>query len=207
MQILAEKWRVTACVGDRQPRLVEHWYTAAWAYNGLSTTNNPNNPNFSTTRGICRPGACPSRSAPYQERVWGWMEFPPTPGHWRVLRPAYPRLSDLGTASRPPALPDPSCASPTSCTATRAMNVSECLGDGGAPDAGRPDAGPPPMPDAGPPPRPDAGGEVDAGVPVTLPAAPTTFAAPGCGCGAVDGLALGACFALVTARRRRGRNR
>jgi hypothetical protein len=142
MQILTEKWRATNCVGDNQPRIVEHWYTATWAYNGLSTGNNPNNPNFSTTRGICRPGSCPSGSAPYQERVWGWMEFPPTPQHWPVIRPAYPRLSDLGTGSRPPALPDPTCASPTSCTQTRSLNVSACLaGDGGVPDGGVPDGG------------------------------------------------------------------
>lgn len=215
MQILAEKWRVTNCVGDRQPPLVEHWYTAAWAYNGLSTTNNPNNPNFSTTRGVCRPGSCPSGSAPYQERVWGWMEFPPTPQHWRGLRPAYPRLSDLGTASRPPALPDPSCATPTSCLITRRLNVSECLSDAGTADAGVPDAGSPdagrpdagsPGPDAGPLP-PDAGAPPGPG-PVVLWAISGNFPAPrGCGCASVDPLAFVALAALVGARRRRGRNR
>ncbi len=133
MLILSEKWRGTNCVGDNQPRIVEHWYTATWAYNGLSTTNNPNNPSFSTTRGVCRSGSCPSGSAPYQERVWGWMEFPPSAGHWTSMAPAYPRLSDVGTASRPPALPDPSCATPTNCTTTRQLHVSSCLGgtDGG----------------------------------------------------------------------------
>lgn len=133
MQILTEKWRATACVGDNQPRIVEDWYTATWAYNGLSTTNNPNNPSFSTTRGVCRPGSCPSGSAPYQERVWGWMEFPPSAAHWTSMGPAYPRLSDVGVASRPPALPEPSCAGPASCTQSRSVHVSSCLGstDGG----------------------------------------------------------------------------
>ena len=54
-QILADKWRATACVGDAQPRVVEDWYTAAWAYNSLSFTNNPNNPNYPSGRGICDP--------------------------------------------------------------------------------------------------------------------------------------------------------
>ena len=213
MQILAEKWRVTNCVGDNQPRLVEHWYTATWAYNGLSTSNNPNNPAFSTTRGICRPGMCPSGSAPYQERVWGWMEFPPTPGHWRGIRPAYPRLSDLGTASRPPALPDPTCGGPASCTSMRPLNVSECLTDAGRPDAGGSDAG---LADAGFA-GPDAGlPSTDAGVPeddgglppvVVLPHVPRALPVPDCGCSSVDTAGLAALVTLVARRRRRGRNR
>src|SRR5258706_7086323 len=35
-QILAAKWRATACVGDNVPSIVEDWYTAIWAYNGLA---------------------------------------------------------------------------------------------------------------------------------------------------------------------------
>lgn len=216
MQILTDKWRVTNCVGDNQPRIVEHWYSATWAYNGLSTTNNPNNPNFLTTRGVCRPGACPSGSAPYQERVWGWMEFPPTANHWRGIRPAYPRLSDIGTASRPMALPDPTCAGPASCTATRTLNLSECLsddggtalpGDAGVADAGaNVDAGV--TPDAGPR---DAGPTSDDGgttAPVVLRAAPTSFPVPmGCGCSSADAGGLLALLAFAThAARRRGRN-
>lgn len=226
MQILTDKWRVTNCVGDNQPRIVEHWYTATWAYNGLSTTNNPNNPSFSTTRGVCRPGSCPSGSAPYQERVWGWMEFAPTANHWRGIRPAYPRLSDIGAGvSRPPALPDPSCATPTSCTTTRALNVSECLGDGGVADAGvvmppvdagRPDAGQV-VPDAGSMTGQDAGESTDAGdvsdagrvtpMPFILQAPPATYpVAKGCGCGASDGSTFIALAALLTqAARRRGK--
>jgi hypothetical protein len=214
MQILTDKWRVTNCVGDNQPRLIEHWYSATWAYNGLSTTNNPNHPNFSTTRGVCQPGACASGSAPYQERVWGWMEFPPTAGHWPVTRAAYPRLSDVGAGvSRPPALPDPSCATPTSCTQTRALNVSVCLGtDGGTVtpvDAGQPvDAGSPV--DGGVGPAPDAGQTADAGEPIPpspvfLRPVPTDWpVAKGCGCGAVDAATPLALLALMTrlARRR-----
>ncbi len=219
MQILTDKWRITECIGDNQPRIVEHWYSAAWAYNGLSTVNNPNNPSFSTTRGVCRPGSC--GSAPYQERVFGWLEFPPSPQHWRVLRPAYPRLSDVGTGSRPPALPDPSCASPASCTSARALNVSECLAedagvpladagsvslDAGRPDAGQPDAGRPNADstdagstDAGPgSTTPDAGAELPLN-PIFLRYVPPTYPAR-CGCSAGDGVALLALLAL--ARRR-----
>ncbi len=127
-QILAQKWRATNCVGDNQPSIVEDWYTATWAYNGLAVSNNPNNPNYSTTRGVYNPSTGGSR--PYQERVFGWMEHPPTAGHWPVLQPAYPRLTDVGTAGSPPDLPEPTCASPTSCATTRPVHVSSCLGGG-----------------------------------------------------------------------------
>lgn len=209
MQIITDKWRVTNCVGDNQPRLIEHWYSATWAYNGLSSSNNPNNPNFSTTRGVCQPGACRSGSAPYQERVWGWMEFPPTAGHWPVTRAAYPRLSDVGAGvSRPPALPDPTCATPTSCTMTRPLHVSVCL----APDAGTVlppiDAGQPADAgtDAGSEPAPDAGGVApDAGEPASphvVRLAPSDYpVAKGCGCGAVEGALPLALLALLARRR------
>jgi len=133
-QILAQKWRATNCVGDNQPRIVEHWYTAAWAYNGLAQSNNPNNPAYSSTRGVYNPSVGGSR--PYQEKVFGWMEHPPTAGHWPVLAPAYPRLTDIGSVSSPPDLPEPTCASPTSCAATRSTHVSSCLGGGTAGGSG-----------------------------------------------------------------------
>lgn len=134
-QILAQKWRATRCVGDNQPRILEHWYSATWAYNGLSTSNNPNNPNFSTTRGVYRPSV--GGAAPYQEKVFGWMEFPPTANHWASTQFAYPRLADVGTASSPNTLPDPSCATPTSCANTRPIHLSVCFaGDGGTPMGG-----------------------------------------------------------------------
>lgn len=133
-QILAGKWRATSCVGDNQPSIVEHWYTATWAYNGLVFSNNPNNPSYSTTRGIYNPSVGGSR--PYQEKVFGWMEHPPTAGHWSVLAFAYPKLTDIGGGNSPPALPDPSCASPTSCTASRSTHLSACLGGAGGGSSG-----------------------------------------------------------------------
>lgn len=140
--ILADKWRATNCVGDNQPRTVEHWYVATWAYNGLAFVNNPSNPNYSSTRGVCNPNA--GCSAPYQEKIWGWMEHPPTAQHWTALAPAYPNRADIpATASVPPALPEPACASPTDCANRRPTHVSACLGATPINDAGVPDAGAP----------------------------------------------------------------
>ncbi len=134
LQILSDKWRITQCVGDRQPALVEHWYTATWAYNGLSTVNNPNRTG-SSTRGVWNPKV--GGTVPYQERIWGWLEYPPSAGYWPVTKAAYPRLTDVGTGGAPGALPQPVCASPTDCSMTRPSLVSSCLSaptDGGPSD-------------------------------------------------------------------------
>jgi MYXO-CTERM domain-containing protein len=134
-RILAGKWAATQCVGDNNPDLVEDWYTAIWAYNGLAYSNNPNNPNLTAGRGPYNPKN--GGSYAYQEKVLGWMEFPPDAAHWKSLAPAYPNRGDLGTSGAPPAIPEPSCASPTSCASTRATHVSSCgnapITDGGAP--------------------------------------------------------------------------
>jgi hypothetical protein len=154
-QILAGKWKATNCVGDNQPSIIEDWYTATWAYNGLAYSNNPSNPAYSSTRGVYNPSV--GGSAPYQERVFGWMEHPPTPSHWAVTAIAYPNPSQVGGSGAPPALPEPSCASPTNCAGTRSVHVSSCF----ATDAGTPaDAGV--FVDAGV--KPDAGTTADAGM-------------------------------------------
>ena len=138
--ILADKWRVTSCVGDNQPRRVEDWYTATWAYNGLAFVNNPNNPNYSSTRGVWDPSV--GGAAPYQEKIWGWMEHPPTADHWAPLAPAYPDRADLpATGAAVPDLPEPACASPTAGADTRPTHRSARLGGGAVPDAGTPDGG------------------------------------------------------------------
>lgn len=125
-QILAGKWRATRCVGDNQPSIIEHWYSATWAYNGLAYSNNPNNPNYSTTRGVYRPGVT-TTTRPYQEKVFGYMEYPPSAAHWTSLPFAYPKLTDIGNTSSPNTLPEPNCASPVSCTSTRPTHVSSCF--------------------------------------------------------------------------------
>jgi hypothetical protein len=149
--LLADKWRATNCVGDNQPRTVEDWYVATWAYNGLAFVNNPNNPNYSATRGVCDPNA--GCSAPYQERIFGWMEHPPSAAHWKPLAVAYPDRADLpATGATVPALPEPKCASPTDCTQTRPTHTSECLGASSINDAGVTGGdlgGTPPMPSGG----------------------------------------------------------
>ncbi|MBS1153873.1 MAG: N-acetylmuramoyl-L-alanine amidase [Myxococcaceae bacterium] len=136
-QILAAKWKATQCVGDNQPRIIEDWYTATWAYNGLAYSNNPSNPNYSSTRGIYNPQVGGTR--PYQEKVFGWMEHPPTATHWTVTAVAYPNPATVGSSGAPPALAEPACATPTNCVQTRSVHVSSCfLTDAGTPDAGTP---------------------------------------------------------------------
>jgi hypothetical protein len=125
-RILAGKWNATECVGDNQPELVEHWYAAAWAYNGLAYVNNPNNPNYDPNRGVWVPTV--GGGAPYQEKVFGRMEFP-YGDLWAPIEPAYPNPGDIGGGSAPPELPDPSCASPTDCQGTRPLHVSTCLAE------------------------------------------------------------------------------
>lgn len=130
-RILADKWRATRCVGDNQPAIIEHWYSATWAYNGLASVNSPNDPSYSTTRGVWNPSI--GGDAPYQEKVFGRMQYPPTSGHWASVGVAYPRLADVGGNSSPATLPEPTCASPTSCASTRATHLSSCFGvDAGA---------------------------------------------------------------------------
>jgi hypothetical protein len=127
--ILASKWRATKCVGDNQPTIVEHWYTAVWAYNGLAYVNNPNNPNYSSTRGVYNPVV--GGAAPYQEKVFGRVEYPSgSPPRWQSVPLAYPDPADVGGASSPPELPEPHCASPTDCANRRAVNKSSCSGGG-----------------------------------------------------------------------------
>lgn len=132
-RILAGKWRATQCVGDNQPRVLEHWYIATWAYNGLAYSNNPNNPNYDPNRGVYDPQLGGSR--PYQEKVFGRIEF--TQGQWDPTPLAYPNPGDVGNGSSPPALPDPSCAGPTDCSQTRPLHETVCQGgEGGTAGAG-----------------------------------------------------------------------
>jgi hypothetical protein len=177
-QILAGKWRGAACVGDRRPTTVEHWYTATWAYNGLAYSNNPNNPNFDAMRPVCDPNVgCPNR--PYQERVFGWVEHPPSAAHWTGVPLAYPDRADIPdmpgvTPQKVPALPEPDCAGPTDCVNHRSPHVSTCF------------ATPSPTPSPEPPdlgqPQSDAsagsdGGNDGGGEPDTMGVQPG-----GCGC-------------------------
>lgn len=132
-QILAGKWKATNCVGDNQPSVIENWYAAVWAYNGLAYVNNPANPVYDANRGVYDPSI--GGSAPYQEKVFGRIEHPPSGSHWTSVALAYPNPGDVGTTGKPPALPEPSCASPTDCVKQRLSNRSSCFSDD-TPDAG-----------------------------------------------------------------------
>lgn len=219
--ILASKWRATNCVGDNQPTVIEHWYSATWAYNGLAFSNNPNNPNYSSTRGVWRSSV--GGAAPYQEKIFGWAEFPPSSQHWSSVALGYPRLSDLpNSGGTPGTLPDPTCATPANCASMRQVHRTACMpappvdaGTGGGGGSSVIDAGPTggggggvtPL-DAGPP----LGGgslEVDAGSTgggSASDAGDGRFGPGGvrggCGCGNVEGAAALLVLALI--RRRRG---
>ena len=97
-------------MGDNQPSIIEDWYTATWAYNGLAYSNNPSNPSFSATRGVWNPSV--GGSAPYQEKVFGRVEYPPSSSYWSSVKLAYPDPSTVGSSGSPPDLDEPSCASP-----------------------------------------------------------------------------------------------
>ncbi|MFZ5444002.1 MAG: hypothetical protein ACOZQL_28620 [Myxococcota bacterium] len=158
-------------------------------------------------------------AAPYQEKVFGWMEYPPTANHWSSTAFAYPRLQDVGGNSSPNTLPEPSCATPTSCASTRPTHVSSCFGldagsgggqgggagatgggGGGAAGGGTGmDAGPPIGGGVGT----DAGGE-DAGEAVSDGGVrQKTGAVGGCGCRAIDAPLVALISLLRRGRRRR----
>jgi hypothetical protein len=120
--ILAAKWKATKCVGDNQPSIIEDWYTAAWAYNGLAYVNNPSNPSYDPNRGVWDPAV--GGAAPYQEHIFGWMEH--TGGAWPSTPLAYPNPGDVGATGSPPDLPEPKCASPTDCANTRPVHPTAC---------------------------------------------------------------------------------
>lgn len=145
-QILASKWAYTECVGDNQPTVIEHWYTATWAYNGLAYVNNPNNPNYDANRGVYNPSV--GGSCPYQEKVFGRMEY--TGGRWPATALAYPNPGDIGNGTSPPELPEPSCASPTDCSSTRSVHETICDGSTGGSGGGAPTGGNAPTAGNGP---------------------------------------------------------
>ena len=127
-RILAEKWKATDCVGDNQPTIVEDWYTATWAYNGLAYINNPNNPNYASDRGVYDPDV--NDPAPYQEKVFGRIENPEN-DDWPSVKLAYPDQGDIGGSGSPGSLPEPSCASPTNCNDHRDLHTTMCIDDPG----------------------------------------------------------------------------
>jgi hypothetical protein len=156
-RILAGKWAATPCVGDNVPGTVEHWYNAVWAYNGLAYSNNPNNPNFASDRGVYDPAV--NEPAPYQEKVFGRVEHP-TNDLWPSVALAYPDAVDIGGGSSPPTLPEPACAGPTDCVNTRQPHATRCANDPGTGGGGAGSGGDSAATSTG---ATGAGGDVEAG--------------------------------------------
>jgi hypothetical protein len=135
--ILARKWEATACVGDKDPAVLENWYLALWAYNGLSYSNNPANPIYDSARGVYNPNV--GGAYPYQEKIFGIIEHPPARlrAIQRSFQVAYPKLEEMGHRGDKP-LSQPGCASPTDCTRRRAVNRTACRYEAPPPEPGRP---------------------------------------------------------------------
>ncbi len=80
-QILAAKWNaapeLTPIVGDRDPHVIEDWYFALWAYNGLAFRNHPMNPGYDASRPPYDCGPDTPRDYPYQELIFGCIANPP----------------------------------------------------------------------------------------------------------------------------------
>ena len=93
--ILAEKWNDSLFpqIGLGDPRFIEAWYYAIWAYNGWALSNHPNGPNADLFRS---PYRCDERRTgyPYQERVLGCIAYPPSREGQRLWEPFPVRLPD-----------------------------------------------------------------------------------------------------------------
>ncbi|WEO93435.1 hypothetical protein A6P39_005035 [Streptomyces sp. FXJ1.172] len=96
IQILTDKWNQLYDLGIRanggDPRYVENWYMALWAYNsgihtadgagnsGLGWTNNPENTDYKPNRDIFLKAsyadAAHPADWPYQEKILGWARTP-----------------------------------------------------------------------------------------------------------------------------------
>lgn len=105
--ILARKWNGDETfgghVGDSDPSFVESWYFAVWAYNGFVYSNNPNNPDLPASRPPFRgPSSLARGDYPYQELVWGFLEFPLVKDGeemWPSLPVTYPDRSSIPNQS------------------------------------------------------------------------------------------------------------
>jgi hypothetical protein len=103
LQILVAKWNelqdVVTVVNDNDPRYIENWYMAVWAYNsgvhprngsdpyGVGWLNNPANPIYPASRQPFLRGSRDDASHPgdwsYPEKIMGWAETP----QWQWIDP------------------------------------------------------------------------------------------------------------------------
>jgi len=114
-QILANFWNQlyadSITVNDANPATLEDWYLAIWAYNtgvhpndgsgnyGLGWANNPINPVYPPDRpeflSDCACDAATPNLWPYQERVFGWMDYPYSEGGTAFYQSATPAGQNL----------------------------------------------------------------------------------------------------------------
>jgi hypothetical protein len=118
-QILASFWNqlyaANITVNDGKPSTLEDWYLAIWAYNtgihgndgagnyGLGWLNNPINPIYPPNRpeflSDCYCDAATPNLWPYQERVFGWMDYPYSEGGIPLYQSATPSGQNLSIPS------------------------------------------------------------------------------------------------------------
>ena len=104
-RILAEKWNeaLYPTVGAHDPRYIESWYYALWAYNGWAAINHPFHPSNDPFRSVYRCDGA-RNGYPYQELVLGCIINPPkVDGRplWNALPVSLPDLSSLSLAGEP----------------------------------------------------------------------------------------------------------
>ncbi|MCY3686353.1 MAG: transglycosylase SLT domain-containing protein [Chloroflexi bacterium] len=109
--ILAEKWNEDyfPVVGERDPRFIESWYFALWAYNGWVWINHPGNRMFDPARGTydCDTDKSDYFDYPYQERVLGCVINPPIVDGQRLWEPHPVDLPNIPTVTAPGGPLDP----------------------------------------------------------------------------------------------------
>ena len=102
-KILADKWNdpFFPTVGARDPRYIESWYYAIWAYNGWAGANHPDSPEIDPFR--TTPYPCDERrnGYPYQELVLGCIVNPPEVDGVDLWPPSPVRLPGLTDPGQP----------------------------------------------------------------------------------------------------------
>ena len=103
--ILIQKWNwLDYYIGNNNPRVVEDWYYAVWAYNGWGWVNNPNNLDYPWPRDAWQCGQNSSQRRedwPYQELIWGCAANPPGAESWEAMPLTLPDRADLNSDPPP----------------------------------------------------------------------------------------------------------
>ncbi len=103
LRLLMQKWNFAGSnarewpyVGDRNPKAVENWYYALWAYYSFSPSQSPANPDYPWPRPtynsrecLSSPAHCTYADYPYQELVLGVVRNPAIRGIHPDGTPAY----------------------------------------------------------------------------------------------------------------------